>query len=227
MEIDKLDNPTWYSLCEDHKKFAINYRGVKFYDPDYCPFGAFIDIEGTKGSIDLYASIANNFFVVGDKPEYSDNVKLKGELLCNQMILNKQTGIEINSRIIKLSTEVQIADLQNLVNLVQPGYFKRKTQNLGCYYGIYKDDKLIAVTGERMKMHSYTEISAVVTHPEHTGKGYAKQLITHAANEIFAQGKTPYLHVLNTNIGAIQHYEKIGFQTRRKVSFWNFIMDNK
>ena len=107
------------------------------------------------------------------------------------------------------------------MNLVQPGYFKRKTALLGNYYGIFKNDVLVAVTGERMQMNDFVEVSAVVTHPNHTGKGYAKQLVVYTVNEIFKQNKTPYLHVIEDNKGAIQLYEKLGFSTRRKISFWN------
>ena len=73
-----------------------------------------------------------------------------------------------------------------------------------------------------MKMNGYTELSAIVTHPAHTGKGYAKQLITHASHAVFNEGKTPYLHVTDNNAGAIRLYEKLGFRTRRTISFWRF-----
>ena len=107
------------------------------------------------------------------------------------------------------------------MNLVQPGYFKTKTPLLGNYFGIFKDNQLVAITGERMKMNDFTEVSAIVTHPDHTGKGYAKQLITHVVNAVFEENKTPFLHVLESNIGAIKLYEKLGFVTRRKMSLWN------
>ena len=43
--IHKLDNPVWYSLSEAHNDISINYHNVKFYDPAYCPFGGFIEIN--------------------------------------------------------------------------------------------------------------------------------------------------------------------------------------
>ena len=91
---------------------------------------------------------------------------------------------------------------------------------MGDYFGIFKNDTLVAVTGERMKMNGFTEISAVVTHPAFTGKGFAKQLIAHTVNKNFEQTIVPYLHVAETNSGAIQLYEKLGLVTRRKISFW-------
>ncbi len=138
------------------------------------------------------------------------------------MILDKPIDISINEQIIELKTKHQKTELFDLVNMIQPGYFNNKTSDLGKYFGIYKNEKLIAVTGERMKMNEFTEVSAIVTHPEHTGKGYAKQLIKQITNQIFNENKIPYLHVAESNIGAIKLYEKLGFTTRRKISFWNF-----
>jgi len=223
MEEEKLDNPAWFSLAETHKAFAMDHNGTKCYHPSYCPFAGFVNPDTTLQGIDAYALLASNFYVVGNKPNFSNRVRLNKELVCNQMLLGQPIEFEISEHITELQTTKQIADLSGLVNLVQPGYFKDKTADLGSYYGIYKDEKLIAVTGERMKMIGYTELSAVITHPEHTGKGYAKQLLAHASNRIFDQQKIPYLHVADTNTGAIQLYEKLGFLTRRKISFWNFL----
>ncbi|MBB1646711.1 GNAT family N-acetyltransferase [Sphingobacterium sp. UME9] len=224
METEKLDNPAWYSLIETHHFFASNHsQNAKFYHPQYCTFGGFINQKKVDIEIDQYALLADSFYVVGEKPILSSKVELKNELVCNQMLLNQAPEVDMSEQIIELKTVGQKIDLFELVNLVQPGYFKANTPELGRYFGIYKNSKLIAVTGERMKMNNYTEISAVVTDPYHTGKGYAKQLIAHTSSKIFNENKVPYLHVAETNIGAIKLYEKLGFYTRRKISFWNLI----
>jgi GNAT superfamily N-acetyltransferase len=217
----KLDNPVWHSLEETHRQRAIEFETMRFYHPDYCPFGGFVNGDKTVAGIDAYTDLTNSFYIVGSKPTFSDRVTLTKELVCYQMLLDKKTEVEISDCIITLQTIQHKADLYTLVNLVQPGYFKNKTAELGRYYGIYRDDELIAVTGERMKMSAFTEVSAVVTHPNHTGRGYAKQLIAHATNKIFAENKLPYLHVAEINTTAIKLYEKLGFRTRRKISFWN------
>lgn len=220
--IEKLNNPVWNSLNEAHDTFSIKYDGIKFYAPEYCPFGGFINLENSSDGIDNYSAKNNNFYVVGKKPLFSNALTLNKNLVCNQMILDKPINISINEQIVELKTQRQKTELFHLVNKIQPGYFNSKTSDLGNYFGIYKDEKLIAVTGERMKMNEFTEISAVITHPEHTGKGYAKQLIKQTTNQIFKENKIPYLHVAESNIGAIKLYEKLGFTTRRKISFWNF-----
>jgi predicted GNAT family acetyltransferase len=216
----KLDNPVWFSLSETHQSFLVDYGSVKFYHPDYCPFGGFEKANAIAKSVDESSEMVDSFFIVGEKPELSNLLKLNKELVCLQMIVYNPIDIVIYDPIVKL-TEQHIDALYELVNLVQPGYFKRKTALLGNYYGIFKNDELVAVTGERMQMNDFIEVSAVVTHPNHTGKGYAKQLVAHVVNEVFNQNKTPYLHVIEDNRGAIQLYEKLGFTIRRKISFWS------
>jgi len=216
----KLDNPVWYSLSETHKDISINYHNAKFYDPAYCPFGGFIETNNVASQIDEYAKLINHFFVVGEKPLFSERIFLRNKLICLQMILEESVEINTGEKIIALDDTSSEA-LSSLVNEVQPGYFKKKTNLMGNYFGIIKEGKLVAVTGERMKMTNFTEISAVVTHPSYTGKGFAKQLVAHTANKIFDENKTPYLHVAETNFDAIRLYEKLGFKTRRKMSFWD------
>ncbi|PZX95111.1 GNAT family N-acetyltransferase [Flavobacterium aquariorum] len=218
----KLDNPVWYSVSETHKDFGIDFGTIKFYHPDYCPFGGFIDFDNIEQSISEYAKLASNFFIIGQKPNVPDSLKLNNELICLQMTIHDKIEGDIEDQIVKLEEE-HLDDLLGLVKIVYPDYFKKKTSSLGNYYGIYKNNQLVAVTGERMQMDEYIEISAVITHPEHTGKGYAKQLVAHTANAIFAKNKTPFLHVAESNIGAIKLYKKLGFQTRTKISVWNII----
>lgn len=215
----KLNNPVWHSLSETHQQFCIDYEKVKFYHPDYCVFGGFETTQDISRKIDEYATIADPFFIVGEMPKLSNKLKIEKELVCLQMFIENKIELAIKDDIILLNYKHR-NELFELINLIQPGYFKIKTPLLGDYFGIFKNNQLVSVTGERMKMNDFTELSAIVTHPNHTGQGYAKQLITHAVNNIFQQNKTPYLHVLETNTGAINLYQKLGFKTRRKISFW-------
>jgi ribosomal protein S18 acetylase RimI-like enzyme len=220
--IRKLDNPVWHSLLENNKTISIVYEDVRFYDPDYCPFGAFENNNTLSSGIDEYLKLTENFYMVGQRPEFSEKLILKNELVCLQMIADSSTDVEYKEKIIKINGSYENS-LFNLVNLVQPGFFKKKTVLMGDYYGIFKDGELIAATGERMKMNDFTEISAVVTRPLYTGRGYAKQLIAHTVNKILNQNKVSYLHVNEKNVAAIKLYENLGFKTRRKMSFWNLI----
>jgi predicted GNAT family acetyltransferase len=136
-----------------------------------------------------------------------------------QMIIYNKINHPIAENILQLN-ETHYPELIKLVRLVYPEFFKEKTNTLGRYYGIFKNGKLVAVTGERMQTNYFIEISAVVTHPNYVGNGYAKQLITYTANNIFKSGKTPFLHVDETNLSPINLYKKLGFIIRREMQYW-------
>ena len=86
----KLDNPVWYSLSEVHRNFSIDYNGIKFYHPDYCPFGGVESNDGISKHIADYSKLVDNFFVVGEKPELPTDLELKKELVCLQMAPKRQ-----------------------------------------------------------------------------------------------------------------------------------------
>ncbi|HTF27977.1 MAG TPA: hypothetical protein VK625_03985, partial [Flavitalea sp.] len=132
----ELDNPAWYALTEDHRNHAIDYGVLKCYHPDYCPFGGCENAFEISTGLDQYAMLTNNFFIIGEKPVHSKLVRLKQELVCVQMICTNTVDHRIGEEITALQ-DAHAARLQNLVNLVQPGYFKDKTRLLGDYYGIF------------------------------------------------------------------------------------------
>ena len=115
--------------------------------------------------------------------------------------------------------EADVAEMVELATLTKPGPFDTRTREMGTYLGIRKDGKLVAMAGERLKLPGYTEISAVCTHPEHLGHGYAGFLMTILAERIRGRGETPILHVRAENTRAVQLYERLGFK-RRLLSYF-------
>lgn len=216
---DALDNPVWNALTDTHFNESVDYGNVKFYKTDYTPFGAFINDEDTSYAIEKHSKLIKDFFIVGKEPKMPLNFKPPKKYVGNQMIIYEKIDLPISENIIELN-ETHYNQLIDLVKLVYPEYFKAKTNTLGSYYGIFKDEKLVAIAGERFQTHNFIEISAVITHPDYTGKGYAKQLITHTTNNIFNKNKTPFLHVDVNNLGPIALYKKLGFNIRRELEFW-------
>jgi predicted GNAT family acetyltransferase len=90
---------------------------------------------------------------------------------------------------------------------------------MGNYYGIFEKGKLAAIAGERLKPDGFTEVSAICTHPDFQGKGYASRLTEHVARQIQEEGHTPFLHVKQDNKRAIEVYRRIGFEVAADVYF--------
>jgi GNAT superfamily N-acetyltransferase len=102
-----------------------------------------------------------------------------------------------------------------LTKLTEPGPFGSRTHELGNYFGIFDGERLVAMAGERMRFPGYAEVSAVCTHPDYTGRGYAAALVAAAVQRIRERGEIPFLHVREDNDRAIRVYERLGFVTLR------------
>ena len=105
----------------------------------------------------------------------------------------------------------------SLTKLTNPGPFYDRTIEFGNYHGIFEGDQLVAMAGQRMHLGNYIEVSAVCTHPDHLGHGYATALILHLVKLIRAQSAIPFLHVRTDNAGAIKLYKTLGFTIHQEV----------
>lgn len=218
---EQLKNPVWYSLNETHKKFAVEFNGVQFYKPEVCTFGSFFDETKTTKASNEYLKTSNDFFFVSEnKTPTIDSTKvcLEKKIDGCQMVLNQLTDVLITEKIVLLGKEY-IDEIYDLIWLVMPGYYKKRTFEMGKYFGIFKHGKLVSIAGQRMQTNHFIEVSAVVTHPNYTRKGLAKQLIAHTTKEILKENKTPILHTNKGNL-AISLYEKLGYKVTRDMNWW-------
>jgi predicted GNAT family acetyltransferase len=107
-----------------------------------------------------------------------------------------------------------IPEMLALTELTKPGPFGTRTRELGTYLGIRQSGNLVAMTGERLAVPGYTEVSAVCTHPDHNGHGYAAALMKAVIKGIRDRGEIPFLHSRADNDRAVRLYERLGFKTR-------------
>jgi GNAT superfamily N-acetyltransferase len=223
-DLTQLDNPLWYALKGAQQAFAIGSSCTRRYRAGILPFAAYdYRLPGNITELDSLLKKDEIFFLVGVLPPLPPHWKLIRELPCAQMILDLPLPPAPDTSAVAMLTAADRDKMFELIHRVQPGYYEPDTHLLGNYFGIWQDDKLVAIAGERMRLEGMVEISAVCTDPAYTGRGYAQQLVVHICRTNLEKGNMLFLHVLTSNERAIRLYEHLGFRKRREISFWKLI----
>jgi ribosomal protein S18 acetylase RimI-like enzyme len=217
----ELDNPFWSSLRTRHRDIALPHGEAARYPAEFAPFlgvaHAGVDVADTVGPL---VAPDESVYLLGIAPSVSGGWQLEVFRPLAQMVCTAPLEVIDGPEIIPLSNEHR-DDVLALTALVYPHYFRQRTMEMGRYFGIYQDGRLAAIIGERLGTDAYTEVSAICTHPDFNGRGYARRLTAMLANDTLARGRTPFLHVSYENARAKQLYERIGFRHRRDIGFWS------
>jgi len=216
-----LDNVIWQALTTRQAQFAEAFDGARRFIPEVTLLSAFE--EPTAGG---YAALArlvgvDTTAVFLDKPY---EARPEWDFVAGAPLLQMVCGNGTRVRPSEVTEIVELgfpdsSQMLELTKLTKPGPFGPRTHELGNYVGIRDDGKLVAMAGERLKVPGYTEVSAVCTHPEHTGRGYAAVLMMEIMRRIRERGETPFLHVRQDNARAVALYERLGFKTRKLAHF--------
>lgn len=213
-----LDNPIWESLNSRHRPFALGDGDVLRYPAEVAPFLGIRSETATAGALEALVPQQDSVFLLGPAPRVPAGWQLDAPVQLAQMVCPARVVDVDGPDIIELSAEHQ-SDVLALTALVYPHYFRPQTTALGRYFGIYQDGRLAAMIGERMGTDAWQEISAVCTHPDFTGRGLARRLLAWLSNDTFDRGRTPFLHVSQQNLRALQLYEQNGYHVRREIPF--------
>jgi len=212
-----LDNPIWNALSSRHSVHAIGVNAAKRYPVAIAPFVAIAaDSEEARNGVAEIVAPGEQFVMLAVMPPPSDVFRIVKSAEAFQYVWDGNPHpYEPDSEIEPL-TDAHLGAMLELTALVYPAYFREGTAKLGQYFGVLKEGRLCAMAGIRMAMDGFQEISAVCTHPESRGQGYASRLTRHVVEHILAQGDTPFLHTESYNEAAQSVYTKLGF-TRRAV----------
>lgn len=216
-----LDNPAWNALISGNKNLSFGTDTVKYFDAEMSPFVGFAEntAESFKQLYDMVPGTSPRGFISPVDMEIPAGWKVLAKIKCPQMIFKGTAKPVESADIIPLTIE-HVPQMLALTKLTNPGPFAPRTIEFGHYTGIFDGNQLVAMAGQRMNPLPYAEISAVCTHPDHLGKGYARQLLLHQAARIQAAGEIPILHVRDDNQRAIAVYESVGFVMRKFIHFY-------
>jgi ribosomal protein S18 acetylase RimI-like enzyme len=215
--LESLDNPIWFALTTEHQLLARSHGLARRYPPEVSPLAALLH-PTNDGFADLQRLVspgehvalftASSVDVPGDWQV--DRTRWIDQMICQASLARPPVApLQLGA--------TDVPEMLELTAATEPGPFLPQTIQMGSYYGIRASDgRLVAMAGERLQSTAFVEISAVCTHPEFRGRGYARDLTTFLAAQILAVGKTPFLHVKSEN-GAKVVYRNIGFRLRAAI----------
>jgi len=220
MTAHPLDNPFFSALESLHAGIALRAGEVLRYPMDVAPF-----LGIPHPGVDLADPLA-------DLVPQGDSVLLLGiaptavphgwalERFADlaQMHCDRELPLIDGPGIVELG-DAHRADVLALTALVYPHYFRPRTMDLGRYFGIYVEGRLAAMIGERLGAPGFREMSAICTHPDFLGRGYARRLTAFLTNQTLQDGRQPFLHVAYANDRARMLYEQMGYRLRRDIPF--------
>ncbi len=210
-----LDNVIWKALTTTDAHFAESYGSARRFPHEVTALGAFSgpEAEGFASLLGLLPREGSVALFLERPTEPPSGFAVVRAIPLVQMLHDGSKLNPSTQDCIELG-EKDVPEMLALTELTKPGPFGKRTRELGTYFGIRRQGQLIAMAGERMKLPGYTEVSAVCTHPDHTGRGYAADLIRAVVEKIQERGETAFLHAAGENQRAIDLYKRLGFNLR-------------
>jgi ribosomal protein S18 acetylase RimI-like enzyme len=214
-----LDNPIWNALNTGNKNIAAGEKQARFFDRGMAIFAGLEAYSEADFRLLHGLSSPGEAFILFTP----GNINIPGgwktqvEKGILQMVYQQPEPPSAEDQALVALQEKDIPAMLALTGMTNPGPFFSRTIAFGGYHGIFDADRLVAMAGQRLQPGLYTEISAVCTHPDYTGKGFAGQLVRDLVRKIITQSRVPFLHLMRDNTGAYHLYKKTGFETRREM----------
>jgi predicted GNAT family acetyltransferase len=214
-----LENLIWHSLSANHMRFAEGNALALRYLPEIGPLAAVR--EQSPGAYKALAELLGPEEVavlfLDAPPQVPEGWRIVLHTRMEQMVLEGEVPASEHGRHLQELCLKDVPEMVALARLTEPGPFRERTIELGGYYGLREPGRLVAMAGQRTNPPGFVEVSAVCTHPDFRGRGYAQLLVSSVARAIVCSGQTPFLHVRQENTTAIRVYQRLGFRSQRSV----------
>src|SRR5215470_19721553 len=143
-----LDNAIWFSLTTRHSNIAEGNGRARRYPIGVSPLGAIVD--ASDASLDALASLLRpgEEIALGSSTEISPAGGLEAfaRMTLRQMVRSSLSRPISAQHVIPLGY-ADVADMLALVEITKPGPFRSRTPELGQYFGIRVNGRLVAMAG--------------------------------------------------------------------------------
>jgi predicted GNAT family acetyltransferase len=217
-----LDNPAWTALTTYQRHLSQGGDHARRYPADLTVIGAVgrpdrhaLDELAALVAPDDWISLPSTLdgLVPLIRPPFSVSFTTTlVQMVCTRPVESPPGQTET----IEL-TAMDVPEMLELADLTHPGPFRPGTYRLGTYLGIRVEGRLAAMGGQRMHLPGYRELSAICTHPDFRGRGYARTIVVRLIDAVFEEGLAPFLHFEDANRNARALYATLGFVERARL----------
>jgi len=208
-----LTNIIWHALSTSQAHFAEVNGPARRFLPSIGPLAGFSGptAEGLSALAELMRPRQPAALFLEESVEPPKNFKVLRSIPLLQMLHDGSRPPAPKHEHLVLTIK-DVPEMIALARLTEPGPFEQRTIELGGYIGIRRNGQLVSMAGERTRISGYAEVSAVCTHPDHLGHGYAASLMTDIIHRMLDRGDRPFLHSRHDNDRAVAIYERLGFR---------------
>jgi predicted GNAT family acetyltransferase len=215
--LNPLDNPAWIALTTEQKDFGVVGSLAARYRADISPIAAVADdsIDATN-ELSRLVDPEEVVAVIGAGPVDTSLWRELTTIELTQWVCETFEPFDLKVNWVELG-DSDVAEMRALVKATDPGPFEAMTHHLGDYVGVRVAGELVSMTGERICLAGYREVSAVCTAEGFGGRGYAQGLVA----EITArQHRVRCISFLHVRVGspaekiANRVYAKLGYRER-------------
>ena len=213
-----LDNPIWSSLATRHAHLAIGGVGIvaRRYPADIGPLSA-VQAANFRAFADLAAIVPKSDVAVLFLENSVEGPRAGNCFAMERLFRWSVLPFQISHLRRRDFTDVVCRFSRN-ADAGEPhrawAIPQQYSQPRGVV-GIRVDGRLAAMAGKRLSPTGFAEVSAVCTHPDFRGRGYAQALVAAVTRNIHSEGRTPFLTSFEANTAAIRIYQQVGFVHRR------------
>lgn len=100
--------------------------------------------------------------------------------------------------------------------------FEEGALEIGPYYGVWRDGRLVSMAGTRLLVEAIGEIGNVVTDPDYRRQGLARMAMAGTTLALLDTGRLTLLHVFQSTPGAVALYEQLGYRRERTMYLVHF-----
>jgi RimJ/RimL family protein N-acetyltransferase len=156
------------------------------------------------------------------EPEHLDVIRsfyeFEWHLLMKRMVVTRDTFAPANEKAARLKPS-HVGEVNRLYALEHSGNFTSAQLRRGVFYGIWQDERLVAVAGTHFISPTYNiaYVGNVMTHPAHRNQGLATICVSSVTSKLLEQCDEVVLNVESYNLPAVRTYTGLGYSDHCQI----------